>query len=78
MTTDHILDYLVYLERDCDNCDRHEFWSEAGGPDLVAARTFAEAIRDRLGGFLDHFVEVEQRVNMVFVRVVGEHCPTAA
>ncbi|MDA3960691.1 MAG: hypothetical protein PF961_07860 [Planctomycetota bacterium] len=78
MTTDNVLDYLVYLERDCACLDRHEFWSDTAAPDISAARQFAEEIRGRLGGFLGNFVEVEQRVNVVFVRMVAETCPTAA
>jgi len=78
MATDNVIDYLVYLERDCACEDRHEFWTEAGEPDLATARQFAESIRSRLGSFLGDFVEVEQRVNLVRVTVVKEVCPTAA
>lgn len=65
MVTDHILDLLAYLERDCGGEDRHAFWTAAGEPDIAAARSFAEDMRERLGGFLHVFVEVEQRVNVI-------------
>ena len=78
MATDNVIDYLVYLERTCACEDRHEFWLDDGDPDIASARQFAESIRDRLGSFLGDFVEVEQRVNMVRVRVIKETCPTAA
>lgn len=78
MTNDNVIDYLAYLERSCDCVDRHEFWTADGAPDLAQARGFAESIRHRLGTFLDDYVSVEQRVNVVTVRVEKATSPTAA
>ena len=80
MHTEDVLSYLAYLERSCGGNDRHEFWSADNTPDIASARAFAEQIRTRLGGFLDDFVAVEQRVNVVKVHVVQptEACTQAA
>lgn len=78
MTNDNVIDYLAYLQRSCGCEDRHEFWTPEGEPDIGQARAFAESIRLRLGSFLDDYVAVEQRVNVVTVRVTKETSPTAA
>lgn len=74
MNTENVLKLLAYLERNCAGEDRHEFWTTDGQPDIATARSFAEGLRAQLGGFLHDFVEVEQRVNMVKLRMlVGVH-----
>lgn len=78
MDTVSVLDYLVYLERDCACEDRHEFWTADGDPDIAAARDFAEAMRGRLGSYLDDQVMIEQRVNVVRLHLLDHSCPTAA
>lgn len=64
-----VLELLAYVERDCAGEDRHEFWTQDGDPDLNAARLFAEAMRSRLGGYLGTVVDIEQRMNLVRVRL---------
>lgn len=72
MTTENIMELLAYLERDCNGEDRFAFWTENNEPDIQKARLFAEDMRQRLGGFLHSFVEVEQRVNVVFLTITGD------
>jgi hypothetical protein len=45
--------------------DTHEFTDESGQPDCMAARAFAEKIREQK----PDKVCVEQRVNRVFLRI---------
>lgn len=52
--------------------DTHEFTDESGQPDCMAARAFAEKIREQK----PDRVYVEQRVNRVFLRVATS-CSTA-
>lgn len=51
--------------RACKGQDIHEFTDESGQPDCMAARAFAEKIREHR----PDRVHVEQRVNRVFLRI---------
>ena len=63
-------DLLLYLER-CGGKDRHEFKTDDGRPDMDAARSFAESMRDRLGDLVGESVIVEQRNYVVDITLLS-------
>jgi hypothetical protein len=66
VTSEPLLAYLA----SCGGTDRFEFSDGFGEPDPLAARRFAEDLRDRLGEALDSVVLVQQSANRVTVTAV--------
>jgi len=75
MTTTEIRKFLNYLGHQCGGIDAHSFWTDDGLPDLDAARSFAEVLREQFGPYLDDLISVEQRVNVVRIKALaGDLC----
>lgn len=62
-------DYLRYLAIDCHGEDVTEFWDAAGNVDVVAARRYAEDLRERVARVDDCVIEITQTVNRVRIAI---------
>ena len=65
------LDTLMAYLASCGGCDRFDFHDSQGNPDPVAARDFAERIRQQ-AGHVQPALTVEQAANRVTVCVTAE------
>jgi hypothetical protein len=63
-TLDRLLAYLTA----CGGADRFEFHDYKGEPDPLAARRFAEEVRDRFSEHIGHDLHVEQVANRITLR----------
>jgi hypothetical protein len=61
---------LWYLDRFCDKRDAVLFYNSAGDPDFLAARAYAEELRERLKGSMpawDKVMEIVQQSHEVVI-----------
>lgn len=65
-TLDRLLAYLAA----CGGSDRFDFHDFRGDPDPLAARVFAEGVRERFYDHVGHDLTVEQVANRVNLRAV--------
>ena len=72
-TSDRLLAYLAA----CGGVDRFEFHDFRGDPDPLAARQFAEELRERFPELVGSELAVEQTANRVTVRALQQPIPAA-
>lgn len=65
-TLDRLLAYLAA----CGGVDRFDFHDFRGDPDPIAAREFAEEVRERFHDHVGHDLTVEQVANRVSLRAM--------
>ena len=58
---------ITYLLESPEGREEFMFWDDAGSPDRLAARAFAESMRDQVRGHEE--VTVEQRHHRVVVEI---------
>ena len=59
---------ITFLLESPEGREEFQFWDEDGSPDRLAARSFAESMREQLTGHSE--ISVEQRHHRVMVEVV--------